>query len=59
VIDPIKRRDMKKTLAKIDKLAQKYMNKGLSKREARSRAYAEARDNPRKNFKAYKKKPRR
>jgi len=56
LIDPIKRRDTKKALAKIQVLAEKYIAQGMSKEDARDRAYREARDNPRMSIKRYKKK---
>jgi uncharacterized protein YoaH (UPF0181 family) len=58
MIEQIKRRSVKKALSKIEKLKAKYMAEGLSKKEASDKAYKEARDNPRRNFRTYKKKQR-
>jgi len=51
--EPIKRRDTKKALKKIDALAQKYIKEGMSKKDARDRAHKEARNNPRANIRHY------
>jgi hypothetical protein len=52
----VKARD-KKAVAKIEKLAAKYEAAGMTEKEAKARAYIEAREKPRKDFRrAFKKK---
>ncbi len=44
------RREQKKGLKRIEALTAKYTAEGLTEVEARKRASAEARDNPRKDY---------
>jgi hypothetical protein len=46
---PFMRRTTKEVIARIQKVVDKYVEEGLSLKDARERAYLEARDNPRKD----------
>jgi uncharacterized protein YoaH (UPF0181 family) len=55
MIEQLRRRATKKALERIERQIQKYMAEGMSRKAAAERAYKEARDNPRKDFRRFKK----
>jgi hypothetical protein len=57
MIDPTKRRETKRALAEIELLTKKYMDQGMTREEARDRAYKDRRDNPRMDYRRMKKLP--